>query len=101
MDILHILRELFFPTAVYIDGKPVAMAYWQVFYYLAVMVASYFINQAIARKNQTSAQPVTADEWDFPQTEEGTPQCIFFGDCWTPDWQVLDYGNYRYEAIKK
>ncbi|RLM23707.1 hypothetical protein BIY29_10240 [Brenneria alni] len=77
------------------------MAYWQVFYYLAVMVASYFINQALAKNNQTKPEAATADDWDFPQTDEGTAQCIFFGDCWTEDWQVLDYGNYRYEAIKK
>lgn len=37
----------------------------------------------------------------MPMPDEGTPQCVFFGDCWTADWFVLGYGNYRYQAIKK
>ncbi|ASD84996.1 hypothetical protein LB105_003362 [Salmonella enterica] len=74
----------------------------QIAYYVAVLVASYFISVAVARKNQgSSAKPETADNWEFPQAQEGTAQCIFFGDCWTQDWFVLAYGNYRYAAIKK
>lgn len=74
----------------------------QVAYYVAVLVASYFISVAVARKNAPSnAVPVTEDDWDFPQAQEGTAQCIFFGDCWTQDWFVLAYGNYRYASIKK
>lgn len=71
------------------------------FYYFAVLVASYFINSALAAKNKSNSKPVTADDWDFPQASEGTPQCVFFGDAWTEDWFVLAYGNYRYDAIKK
>lgn len=71
------------------------------FYYFAVLVASYFISAAAARKNTSASKPVTADDWNFPQADEGTPQCIFFGDAWTEDWFVLAYGNYRYEAIRK
>ncbi|MEZ3140798.1 hypothetical protein ACBQ88_17160 [Citrobacter braakii] len=71
-------------------------------YYFAVLVASYFINTALASRNKSaSAKAVTADDWDFPQASEGTPQCIFFGDAWTEDWFVLAYGNYRYDSIKK
>ncbi|MFH2504042.1 hypothetical protein ABK730_19170 [Klebsiella indica] len=73
----------------------------QFFYYFAVLVASYFISAAMAKKNTSTSKPVTADDWDFPQASEGTPQCIFFGDAWTEDWFVLAYGNYRYEAIRK
>jgi hypothetical protein len=25
----------------------------------------------------------------MPMPDEGTPQCVFFGDCWTADWFVL------------
>lgn len=74
----------------------------QVAYYVAVLVASYFISAAVAKKNSpSSAVPVTADDWDFPQAQEGMAQCVFFGDCWTQDWFVLAYGNYRYDPIKK
>ncbi|HGN1707876.1 TPA: hypothetical protein ACKRTE_003799 [Providencia rettgeri] len=52
---------------------------------------------------QRSSKPEAAssEDWDYPQPKEGTPQCVFFGDCWTDDWFVLAYGNYRYEAIRK
>jgi hypothetical protein len=38
---------------------------------------------------------------DFPQADEGTPQCVVFGECWTGDWMVLGYGNYRTQEIRK
>nr|WP_318382478.1 hypothetical protein [uncultured Enterobacter sp.] len=71
------------------------------FYYFAVMVASYFVSAALTKQNTTTPKAATEDSWDFPQIEEGSAQCIFFGDCWTQDWQVLAYGNYRYKSIKK
>lgn len=40
------------------------------------------------------------EDFSFPQFEEGTPQCVFFGDNYTPDWMVLSYGNYRTQPIK-
>lgn len=98
---MNFFAELLFPEPIVVNGHVVAIAWVQILYYFAVMVASYFLNQALTKTNSTKPEAATADDWDFPQTEEGTPQCIFFGDCWTPDWQVLDYGNYRYEAIKK
>ena len=73
-----------------------------IFGYIAVIVASYFLNQALAPKSKSSKPAAaTEDDWSMPQPEENTPQCVFFGDCWTADWQVLAYGNYRYSAIKK
>lgn len=70
--------------------------------FVAVIVASYLLNQAMARRNKTSSPAAaTEDDFNFPQPDEGTPQCVFFGDCWTGDWCVMCYGNFRYEAIKK
>ncbi|MGU9776199.1 hypothetical protein ACV3J7_07325 [Salmonella enterica] len=70
--------------------------------FVAVMVASYVLNSALAARNKTTTpEAATSDDWEMPQPEEGTPQCVFFGDAWTEDWFVLAYGNYRYEAIKK
>jgi len=70
--------------------------------FVAVMVASYVLNTALAPKSKNSTpEASTEDDWNMPQPDEGTPQCIFFGDCWTEDWFILGYGNYRYKAIKK
>lgn len=45
-------------------------------------------------------KPTSLEDFDFPQADEGTPQAVFFGDCWTNGWMVLWYGNYRNKAIK-
>jgi len=45
-------------------------------------------------------KPQTMDEGDLPKTDEGDPQVVFFGDCWTSDFQALSYGNQRTSAIK-
>ena len=76
---------------------------WAIVKIVAWAVASYYINQALNnnRGNNNSPDAVNAKDWNFPQIDEGTPQCVFFGDCWTEDWQVLAYGNYRTTEIKK
>ena len=76
---------------------------WAVVRFIAVMALSYLVNQALAPRQRWTQAPeaVSANDWDFPQTDEGVPQCVFFGDCWTEDWQVLCYGNYRTSEIKR
>ncbi|MDP8171621.1 hypothetical protein QJU96_10035 [Pasteurella skyensis] len=75
---------------------------WAIVKAVAMMAVSYLVNMALAPKqNNKGPEATTADEWDFPQADEGVPQCVFFGDCWTADWQVLSYGNYRTTEIKK
>ncbi|EGP02910.1 TPA: hypothetical protein ACY362_000959 [Pasteurella multocida] len=76
---------------------------WALVRAVAVLALNYFVTQALAPR-QRSAQnieAVSSEEWNFPQVDEGIPQCVFFGDCWTEDWQVLAYGNYRSSPIKK
>lgn len=69
---------------------------------VAVMAVSFLVSAALAPKqNSASPEASTEDSWDFPQADNGVPQCVFFGDCWTEDWQVLDYGNYRTTPIKR
>lgn len=65
---------------------------------LVFLVASVAI-QAILVKPQNVAPTALAD-FDFPQADEGTPQAVFFGDCWSEGWMVLWYGNYRTEKIQ-
>lgn len=63
-----------------------------------LMIASIVISVALAPKVQ--AQPPAAfEDIDFPQADEGTPQAVFFGDCWTEDWLVITVGNYRTTPI--
>lgn len=70
--------------------------------FVATLVASYLISRALAPKPKNNTpEAATEEDWEMPQPTEGTPQCVFFGDCWTEDWFVLGYGNYRYDAIRK
>ena len=65
---------------------------------LVFLVASFAI-QALLVKPQNQ-QATSLEDFDFPQADEGTPQAVFFGDCWTEGWMVLWYGNYRTTKIK-
>ncbi|GHU15435.1 hypothetical protein FACS189441_7090 [Betaproteobacteria bacterium] len=64
-------------------------------YFLVVLAISY----ATAPK-PVKPKPATLEEFELPTPEEGTAQCVVFGDCWTKDWQVLTYGNLRTAAVK-
>lgn len=66
---------------------------------LGLLLVSYVIQALVAPKPQDQ-KPASVDDFDFPQFEEGTPQCVFFGDTWTKDWMVLGTGNYRNRAIR-
>jgi hypothetical protein len=66
---------------------------------LIIMVAS----MAISYLNRPKAQkpkPAGLGDLDMPVPDEGTPQAVFFGDCWTGDWQVLSFGRFRTSKIK-
>lgn len=67
---------------------------WAIFY----LIASYVISAAMAPKPQDAA-PTAFKDIDFPQADEGTPQAVIFGDCWSSDWMVLAVGNYRVDEI--
>lgn len=83
----------------HLDGLPVMFGWVQVLYYIAVIIISYFVGQAMAAKPQ-KPKPAAFGDFEFPQFDESTPQCVFWGDNWTDDWMVLDYGNYRSKKIK-
>lgn len=65
---------------------------------LILLIASTIIQIALTPKQQ-APKPAAFDDIDFPQVDEGTPQCVVFGDCWIRDWTVLAVGNYRVEDI--
>lgn len=66
---------------------------------LYLLIASMVISVALAPKVQPPP-PTAFEDIDFPQVDEGTPQAVFFGDCWSEDWLVISVGNYRTEEIK-
>ena len=66
---------------------------------IALLVASYVIQVVITPKPEVP-KAAALDEFDFPQVEEGTPQAVVFGDCWTPDWIVLWYGDLRTSPVR-
>ena len=66
---------------------------------IALLVASYAVQTILAPK-AVKPRPASLEEFDFPQFEEGTPEAVIFGDCWTQDWFVLWYGNYSTRAVK-
>lgn len=73
---------------------PVTIAWW-----LAAVIFSAVISAATAPR-PTDAKPAALADFDFPQFEEGTPQCVIFGDCWVSDFFILGLGNFGTEPIK-
>jgi len=71
--------------------------------YFIWMVVAWIVSYAITPrpKGPDDAARQSFDEIDFPRAEEGTPQAVTFGECWTPDWCVLAVGDYRTTSIVK
>lgn len=63
---------------------------------LALMVVSYLIMPS----NVQQQKPAALEEFEFPQSDEGTPQSRLFGQAWRPDWFVLWFGQYKTKKIK-
>lgn len=68
---------------------------------IALLIVSYIITAVLTPRPKPPADAVASmfKDVNFPIPEEGAPQSVVFGDCWTPDWQVIWYGNMRTEAI--
>lgn len=67
--------------------------------YLIVMIVCAYLSYS-NRPKPVEPRPAIFSDIEFPQFEEGTPQCVFFGDCWTEDWMVLAAGNFRTAKIQ-
>lgn len=63
------------------------------------MIVCLALSFALAPK-PPKPKPAALGDFDFPQTEDGTPQCMIFGDCWVSDWMVLGVGNLRSKSIR-
>lgn len=65
-----------------------------------LMIVASYISAALAPKPK-GPKPAALSDFEFPQIDESTPQCVVFGDCWVEDWFVLGIGNFRTSPIKK
>lgn len=68
-------------------------------WYVVVIIASVALSIAIQKRPQ-QPKPAVLTDFDMPQAEEGTPQTVIFGDCWSGGWMVLSYGALRNQPIK-
>ena len=67
---------------------------------LAIFVASVVISYA-TRPKAAVPKPAAIEDFDFPQSTEGTAQVFIFGDVWIEDWMVVGVGNYRTSPIRR
>lgn len=67
--------------------------------FLILMLASSVLS-ALTQSKPTKPERASLGDFDFPQSKEGTPQIVIFGDNWITSWTVLWYGNLRNTAIK-
>lgn len=73
---------------------------WLIYVAIALSVVSTGLQLLTSKKTPGAAtNPAAFEDFDFPQSAEGTPQIVVFGDVWIEDWTVAWYGNYRNEAI--
>ena len=72
--------------------------YWVIAIVLLIAAAAITALTMGGRKPQAQ-QATLFKDFKFPTPDEGTPQAVIFGDCWTNDWQVLWVGNYRTEEV--
>lgn len=83
------------------DNLPVTLAIAPLILFaiaFAVLIVSYVIQSLLVKRPHI--KPASIDDWDFPQSDEGTPETVFFGDCWGTGPMVIWYGNYRTKKIK-
>jgi hypothetical protein len=68
---------------------------------IALLVVSLIITALITPRPKPPVDAVASmfKDINVPIPDEGSAQAVVFGDCWTPDWQVIWYGNMRTTPI--
>lgn len=72
----------------------------QVIWFIVSVIVSYYASSQMM-KNRQKRDPLTEKDVDIPQIDEGTPQAVLHGDCWTSGWTVLGWGNLQSEGVKE
>lgn len=67
---------------------------------IGLLLASFVLQAMATPKTNDTPKRSSLSDFDFPQIDETTPQCVVFGDVWIPDWMILWYGNMRSSPIK-
>lgn len=68
---------------------------------IAIFIVGLLVAYAARRKTSTPPKAAGLEDMQFPQSTEGTPQMVIFGDVWVRDWMVLGVGNFRTRPIMK
>lgn len=69
------------------------------FVVLALIVVSFVLTSLMMRKN--NQKPASLEEFEFPQSDEGTPESVGFGDYWQKGPFVPWYGELTTKKIKQ
>ncbi len=68
---------------------------------VSMLYSAYSANKAAkAAAKSASVDPADWSSAEWPTADEGTPQAMIFGDCWSEDWFVLAVGNKRARPIQ-
>jgi hypothetical protein len=73
---------------------------WNLIIAVVMLIVSFAIT-ALTTKSPKPERPQSITDFTFPQSAEGQPQAVIFGDVWSPDHQILWYGNFRNSEIKQ
>lgn len=65
---------------------------------LLMMAASYLLTTLMMKR--TTQKPASLEDFEFPQSDEGTPQTVVFGDGWLTGPMVIGFWNFRTKKIK-
>lgn len=68
-------------------------------YVLYALAASFLMSMLMAPKTIVP-KPAAFEDFEFPQADEGSPQAVYFGECWSTSWMVLAAGDYRTSPIR-
>lgn len=60
-----------------------------------IMIAISLIISTSMAPTPAKREPEQFEDLDFPQTDDGTPESVVFGDVWISDWTILGLNNYR------
>jgi hypothetical protein len=65
-----------------------------------ILLIASFILSAIFTPKVAVPPPAAVEDFEFPTADEGTPQAVYFGECWSTGWMVLAHGDYRNTPIE-
>lgn len=72
---------------------------FEVFVYLAVLIVSAIVVQALTPK-PPPPKPASLDDFDAPTAEEGRAIPVVFGTCWITGPNVVWFGDLRTTPIR-